>query len=72
MKRFEGKEDNTQIQKVEKLRLAFCSKMKCHRAVSPTKGKEIERFFPSSSLVNGYTKERLFLLKTPKQSSGDT
>ncbi|OJF96202.1 type I restriction endonuclease subunit R [Alkalibacterium sp. 20] len=68
MKRFEGKEDTPRYKKLKKLRLAFVVD-ECHRAVSPQKKKEIERFF-SHPLWYGYTGTPIFA-ENAKQAVGN-
>lgn len=58
MKRYEGKEDTPKYKKLTQVRMAFVVD-ECHRAVSPQKKQEIERFF-RHSLWYGFTGTPIF------------
>lgn len=80
MKRFEGKEDSTRYKKLSSIRLAFVVD-ECHRAVSPKKQLEIEKFF-KNSLWYGFTGTPIFaenakqilgnLARTTKEQYGNS
>ena len=58
MKRYEGKEESTKYKKLTQVKMAFVVD-ECHRAVSPQKKQEIERFF-RRSLWYGFTGTPIF------------
>lgn len=68
MHRFAGKEDSSKYDKLRKLKLAFIVD-ECHRAVSPAKKRELERFFVKS-LWYGFTGTPIFA-ESNKQVLGD-
>ncbi|MDN6626019.1 MAG: type I restriction endonuclease subunit R [Pisciglobus halotolerans] len=68
MKRMEGKKETPRYKKLRKLRLAFVVD-ECHRAVSPQKKQEIDRFFPQS-LWYGFTGTPIFA-ENAKQAIGN-
>ncbi|WP_414839244.1 type I restriction endonuclease subunit R [Carnobacterium sp. TMP28] len=68
MKRFEGEEETQTYKKLKTLRLAFVVD-ECHRAVSPQKQQEIERFF-FHSLWYGFTGTPIFA-ENAKQAIGN-
>ncbi|WP_188203816.1 type I restriction endonuclease subunit R [Desemzia incerta] len=58
MKRYEGKEESSKYKKLTQVKMAFVVD-ECHRAVSPQKKQEIERFF-RRSLWYGFTGTPIF------------
>lgn len=68
MKRFEGKESTPRYKKLKHLHVAFVVD-ECHRAVSPQKKKEIEKFF-YQSLWYGFTGTPIFA-ENAKQALGN-
>src|SRR5699024_7809437 len=58
MKRYEGKEESTKYKKLTQVKMAVVVD-ECHRAVSPQKKQEIERFF-RRSLWYGFTGTPIF------------
>lgn len=68
MKRFEGKESTPRYKKLKHLHVAFVVD-ECHRAVSPQKKKEIEKFF-YESLWYGFTGTPIFA-ENAKQALGN-
>lgn len=79
MRRFEGKEDTPRYKNLSSTRLAFVVD-ECHRAVSPQKKVEIERFF-RNTLWYGFTGTPIFsenakqilgnLARTTKEQYGE-
>lgn len=68
MKRYEGKEESRNYQKLRQLQVAFVVD-ECHRAISSERKKEIERFF-IGSLWYGFTGTPIFA-ENKKQVHGD-
>lgn len=65
MRRFEGQEETPKFKKMRNLRLAFVVD-ECHRAISPLKQREIQKFF-IRSLWYGFTGTPIFKENAKKE-----